>query len=391
MSEFSVSPPRGGGVANATEIQGVPVSDVAPTETQVLAFDGTEYVPTGPAAGVVASLSGAGITDSPGILDQAGGMSIDDSEGDGFSVTTNGGITLSDDSDGGVVIAESGAGGINLTDTGAGGINLTDTGTGGLNLQSVVSVLLGIDGANAPVISMVASAGGLINFAPNTNATSQNFNLFCFDGDPNGEVTAIAEGDLCVDTSTPGLWQAPGAGTAWTALGGGGGGGASLCWPGVDASPGKLYQAGGMWITDAESDGFSVTTDASINLTPATGLIVQSAGGVQMTDTSDVGFLLESAGTGPIQIYAQGGGDIAIFQFTVNGSIKIAGAGDGAAYIGIGTSADGLGFFGDGGELQQTVTGALSTVADPSAQAVLTSIINALGPDGYNLFLDGTS
>ena len=110
MSEFSVSPPRGGGVANATEIQGVPVSDVAPTETQVLAFDGTEYVPTGPAAGVVASLSGAGITDSPGILDQAGGMSIDDSEGDGFSVTTNGGITLSDDSDGGVVIDDENGG-----------------------------------------------------------------------------------------------------------------------------------------------------------------------------------------------------------------------------------------------------------------------------------------
>lgn len=38
-------------------------------------------------------------------------------------------------------------------------------------------------------------------------------------GDPNGVVVATAEGDLCVDTTTPALYQALGAGTAWQLVG----------------------------------------------------------------------------------------------------------------------------------------------------------------------------
>lgn len=48
---------------------------------------------------------------------------------------------------------------------------------------------------------------------------------FTHAGDPNGAVTALAEGDLCLDTSTPALYIATGAGTVWTLVGPGGGAG----------------------------------------------------------------------------------------------------------------------------------------------------------------------
>lgn len=50
---------------------------------------------------------------------------------------------------------------------------------------------------------------------------------------------------------------------------------------------------------------------------------------------------------------------------------------------------DELAFFGGSKVSQQDITGALSAVTDPAAQAVLTSIIAAL--TGYNLTTDGTS
>jgi hypothetical protein len=51
-------------------------------------------VPGGGGGGPV-SLTGAGVTATPGILDQAGGMDIEDTEGDGFTVNSTGPITLS--------------------------------------------------------------------------------------------------------------------------------------------------------------------------------------------------------------------------------------------------------------------------------------------------------
>jgi len=50
-----------------------------------------------------------------------------------------------------------------------------------------------------------------------------------------------------------------------------------------------------------------------------------------------------------------------------------------------------LGFFATPMVEQQTITGALSDVSDPAAQAVLTSIIAALADAGYGLVVDGTS
>ena len=50
-----------------------------------------------------------------------------------------------------------------------------------------------------------------------------------------------------------------------------------------------------------------------------------------------------------------------------------------------------LAFFAGTKVTQQEITGALSSVTDAAAKAVLTSIIAALAADGYNLVTDGTT
>lgn len=81
----------------------------------------------------------------------------------------------------------------------------------GLNFES--------DGSGGFMAALSASDGGSLVIA-NTTASGQSlyiatggnpFNLFAYPGNPNGHVTAKAEGDLCVDTSTPALWQATAA------------------------------------------------------------------------------------------------------------------------------------------------------------------------------------
>lgn len=58
----------------------------------------TTIAASGGGGGGVASLSGAGVTESPGILDQSGGMDISDTEGDGFTVVTNGTVNITENS-----------------------------------------------------------------------------------------------------------------------------------------------------------------------------------------------------------------------------------------------------------------------------------------------------
>ena len=52
---------------------------------------------------------------------------------------------------------------------------------------------------------------------------------------------------------------------------------------------------------------------------------------------------------------------------------------------------DELGFFNNPTVTQQSITGALSAVTDPNAKAVLTSIIDALADNGYNLVVNDTT
>lgn len=102
---------------NALELQGTPVSATAPTDGQVLVYSeaDSQWEPGGGSSGGVASLSGAGVTESPGILNQAGGMAIVDEEGDAFSVLTNANINLISNSDEGyITINASGTGGVNI-------------------------------------------------------------------------------------------------------------------------------------------------------------------------------------------------------------------------------------------------------------------------------------
>lgn len=60
-------------------------------------------------------------------------------------------------------------------------------------------------------------------------------------------------------------------------------------------------------------------------------------------------------------------------------------------YQNIAVKPDALAFFGASTVAQQSITGALSAVTDPAAQAVLTSIIAALAEDGYGLVTDDTT
>ena len=58
----------------------------------------------------------------------------------------------------------------------------------------------------------------------------------------------------------------------------------------------------------------------------------------------------------------------------------------------LGPSADKLSLWDATAVTQQTITGALSTVVDPAAKAVLTSLLAALSATaGYGLVIDGTT
>ena len=70
------------------------------------------------------------------------------------------------------------------------------------------SVLLLSVGSQTWVIGS-ASGGAASQWGEATTAK------FIYDGNPNGFVTAEAAGDVCVDTVTPALWQAPAPGTVW--------------------------------------------------------------------------------------------------------------------------------------------------------------------------------
>jgi len=91
------------------------------------------WVPgTGGGGGAYASLTGAGETETPGDLAQAGGFIVDDAAGDGiiFSTAADGAITLLGAGTAGINIDQNSAtdnpGGINLTDQGGSGILLKE-------------------------------------------------------------------------------------------------------------------------------------------------------------------------------------------------------------------------------------------------------------------------
>lgn len=89
--------------------------------------------------------------------------------------------------------------------------------------------------------------------------------LFSYPGNPNSHVTSSSVGDLVIDTSSPGLWQAgsPSVDNDWIAVGGGGGGGFPEF--GGSGSPDGVQAAFfGQWYEDTShgTSGIFVKTDA---------------------------------------------------------------------------------------------------------------------------------
>jgi hypothetical protein len=121
-------------------------------------------------------------------------------------------------------------GGVRLTDSpgafGSGdGIYLNSTGTDG---GQTIEFLLG-DAA----FEWDFTAAGLSEFPGpiliDRNVDGGSSTIYAFDGSPVGSVTPNQAGDICIDSSTPALWQATSGGggidTAWVMVGSGGGGG----------------------------------------------------------------------------------------------------------------------------------------------------------------------
>ena len=138
--------------------------------------------------GGVVSLSGTGLTNSPGDLLQTGGLEVQDaSGGSGFTVSTANGVIIEDTNAAGTSIVENGAGPLQLAAQGGGGITLNST--------TLVPVTIGVNGTVT--------------------------NLFVLANDPNGIVTSLQSGDLCIDIGTPAIWQATAAASdsSWVQLG----------------------------------------------------------------------------------------------------------------------------------------------------------------------------
>lgn len=123
-----------------------------------------------------------------------------------------------------------------------------------------------------------------------------------------------------------------------------------------------------------------VASGANINITTTDGFIVNddSSSGIEFIESGTGAIQLLSDNTNGITLVAEGGGYI-VFNAAHTGEIHIAIFADTK-----------LSFFGKApAVVQQAITGALSTVADAPAKAVLTSIIHALV--AYGLATDGTT
>jgi hypothetical protein len=171
-----------------------------------------------------------------------------------------------------------------------------------------------------------------------------------------------------------------------TGPGGGsvGSGYASLTGAGELTTPGALTQLGGFTVTD-HSDG---------------GVTLQETGIAQIAITTVDTEIDIVTGVGPLaKIKVQAGADL---DLSAAGDINLVTAN--VVQIGSQINLDTLliniaggafaqlGFYGNPGAQIQSITGALSTVADPAAQAVLTSIIAALAvAHGVGLVLDTTT
>ena len=167
----------------------------------------------------------------------------------------------------------------------------------------------------------------------------------------------------------------------------------------VGGSDPVLGIAPGAHAVTHETGGTDLVTLSQISgpaVAPGTGTVEVIAGDVPGTWDlhiilpvgSQDGFFIEDKGSGGVQISSKAN----VSVLCPDGNFALL-AQVGGVTIGqpVGDSSK-IGFFGGPPEAQPTITGALSTVADAPAKAVLTSIIAALKTlTGVNLVIDGTT
>jgi hypothetical protein len=210
---------------------------------------------TGGGGAGYASLTGPGETTTPGDLTQLGGLRVTDTGSGGFEVFTDGPLQVTCNNGNPLLVENTGTGGVKvyangagpltlLADTNASLIHVEANGGGGVNVVNVESVgsggAVGIaGGANAgfltPTANRVQIAGRNfldLWYGANSGAAKGARGIHIQDvsaapagilltvnaGNPNGVFSGTNNGDLCVDTSTPNLWQWHSGSTSWVAL-----------------------------------------------------------------------------------------------------------------------------------------------------------------------------
>ena len=153
---------------------------------------------------------------------------------------------------------------------------------------------------------------------------------------------------------------------------------------GLDTTNDRLYFASAA--TSADWVQVSGTNDATAN-----GLSSSASGGTTLLDNSSAGLQI---------LTGTAGGNIGITTEGATGSVTVETIGAGSAAslvanggdVAVASSGDTLQFFQGNQAAKQAITGMLSAVVDPNAQAVLTALIAALADaSGYSLVTDSTT
>ena len=314
----------------------------------------------------IASLSGPGLTTSPGFLVQSGGLTIEDNAGDGINITSSGimnvtaasGVYISswdnnveiqtntqgiqiNSTGGGPIAIESVDGIVALYGTGGGGVvqlstdlgNIQMDSSGNLDLQ-VGSFILNGD-PNGDTITIISGSGITISGSNLTFANAVPFSLYTWVGNPNGNVVGRI-GDVCVDTTTPGLWQSIAFpvdnDSNWVPISGivtiSGTGIPSLSGAGTITNPGTLTQNGGLTVIDNSNSGINITTSGYMNFATGSGFTItdNSLNGNTNISSIDSHLFINADGYLSIDSHTNGLQDMMI---TAQGGMKIDSQGGG--------------------------------------------------------------
>jgi hypothetical protein len=234
VGEATVGIPAAPGATVPTGTTSAPTTTTVVGVTRITSNDGSVTVtdPTGPTtdlsvattpASGYASLTGAGETSSPGALTQSGPFTINAGSGGAVSSAQFGTNTPAP---GSIVLGADG-----YVDIGAGAVSLSGNqlnmnfNPGGVRCVTIggfqVQGGFSADGIGVAYGTSGAGAGSNPGISVEDLGTSAMFGLYVYHGNPNGVVfpgTGTGNGYLCVDTSTPGLWQYHLSSTSWVAL-----------------------------------------------------------------------------------------------------------------------------------------------------------------------------